>query len=185
MRAPSAPIAIAWIGFALLSMAVLVLDAKPAQANQCVAITRQQGQEVLVNSCGSCRTVDIERRRPGMEKPTSHSYTLPSGTPLPLSFRGPGSTRISAEKPCDNTPAPQGNANADDGKECVTFQQNPKAGPVMLNGCNACRLVVLARIDAAGGEKFNRYTVVANSYVPVRAEGAASARIVSDGPCPR
>jgi hypothetical protein len=91
---------------------------------------------------------------------------------------------VSSEKPCDNTPAPQGNATADDGKDCVTFQQNPDAGTVMLNACKICRLVVVERVDAKGGEKHNRYYLVANSYVPLQAQGATSARIVSDGPCP-
>lgn len=155
-----------------------------AHAGQCVSIAHKNGQEILTNSCGSCRVVDIERRRPGTSKPTSHTYTLPTGAPLPLSFRGPGATRIGAERPCDNTAPPQGNANADDGKACVSFQQSPSAGPIMLNGCNSCRLVVVERVNATGGERHNRYSLVGNSYVPVRADGAASARIVSDGPCP-
>ena len=184
MRAGLATVAATMIGFVLLTGAISISFAQSAGANQCVGINHQRGQEVLVNTCGSCRVVDIERRRPGMDKPTNHTYTLPTGVPLPLSFRGPGSTRVSSEKPCDNMAAPQGNANADDGKQCVTFQQNPKAGTVMLNGCNACRLVVVERTDSAGGEKHNRYSLVGNSYLPIRAERSTGARIVSDGPCP-
>lgn len=182
MRAAAMALVIGLVASVLPIGSTVTLIGKPVQASQCVGIAHQKGQEVLVNSCGSCRVVDIERRRPGMDKPTNHTYTLPSGVPLPLSFRGPGSTRVSTEKPCENMATPQ--SNADDGKACVSFQQNPKAGTVMLNGCNACRLVVVERIDATGGEKHNRYSLVGNSYLPVHADGAASARIVSDGPCP-
>jgi hypothetical protein len=177
------PFALALPALAALTLAALTLQPQRAEASQCIALTHQQGQEMLVNSCGSCRIVNVDRLRPGMDKATSHTYTLPTGVPLPLSFRGPGTTRIMSEKPCDNA-APQGNANADDGKNCVSFQHNPEAGTVMLNGCRVCRLVVVERVDASGGQKYNRYSLVANSYVPLRADGAASARIVSDGPCP-
>lgn len=184
MRAGFISFVVRLIGIAVLIGATMTFAGKQATASQCVGVAYQKGQEVLVNSCGSCRVVDVERRRPGMDKPTNHTYTLPAGVPLPLSFRGPGSTRVSTEKPCDNMAPAQGNANADDGKACVSFQQNPKAGTVMLNGCNSCRLVVVERTDTAGGEKHNRYSLVGNSYLPIRADGATSARIVSDGPCP-
>ncbi len=157
----------------------LVLAA--AGQRRCVGLQRSGRGEVLFNGCGACRTVEVERRRPGMETPTERNYVLPAGTRQPLSFRGPGSTRLRGEKPCDAKTAPRHGTQA--AAQCISVQRTEKVGTVMLNSCGVCRRVVVARFGADGGSRERSYVVRAHDYLPLRAEGARRASIVHDLPC--
>lgn len=169
------------IGLALFAlMAITPARALPTGHDNCVDVVTARGAEYLVNRCGQCRTAEVERQRPGMEKPTQHTYTLPTGAPLQLSFLGPGFTRVRSDRACPGTTRRE--ASADDGQACVSLQRSPQSGPVMLNECNGCRQVVLQRFGADTTQ--NKYLLAGRSYMPIQANGAAGARILSDGPCP-
>ena len=169
------------LGFTTVSSTA---DSVPRTGGHCVDLRKSQGIEYLVNSCGRCQIVEVERNRPGMVKPTQHSYTLPTGSPLQLSFLGPGDTRVRKERSCDKT-ASQPNI-ADDGKTCVSLQKNASKGMVLLNSCSVCRLAIVERLGLRDGDPNGHrpYALTARSIIPIKSQGATGARIVRDGPCP-
>jgi len=88
--------------------ALVTGEAHAIAINKCVSIIRdrQVSRETIVNRCGECRTVKVERQRPGSASgvPSLRTFTLPPGAAQPLPFRGPGSSRISADMACRPTP---------------------------------------------------------------------------------
>lgn len=95
--------------WALLGITLLSSVAEAIPINRCARILRDQaGRETVVNACNTCITVTVERRRPGLnnDMPSIRNYNIPSGTHQPLSFLGPGGTRIVNETAC---PSAQGN----------------------------------------------------------------------------
>lgn len=91
----------------LLGVLVSVSVAEAIAINRCVRIVRDQvGRETLVNTCNACVLARVERRRPGNPNnpPNLRDYTIPQGSKQPLSFRGPGKTRILSEVDCHAIP---------------------------------------------------------------------------------
>jgi len=89
--------------WAFLGITVLSSVAEAIPINRCARILRDQaGRETVVNTCKACITVTVERHRPGLnnDTPSIRNYNIPSGTHQPLSFLGPGGSRIVNETAC-------------------------------------------------------------------------------------
>ena len=60
---------------------------------KCVRLGKSGGRKTLINRCGDCRTVKLQRRRPGGDFPAVRTIKVPELYRIELSFRGPGRTR--------------------------------------------------------------------------------------------
>ena len=69
----------------------------------CVMMLPDSGG-MLVNQCGSCREVTLERVRPAESIPSIRAMMLPGEATTPIPFRGPGRTRIIGERACPPPP---------------------------------------------------------------------------------
>ena len=67
---------------------------------KCVRLGKSGGRETLINRCGDCRTVKLQRRRPGGDFPAVRTIKVPELSRIELSFRGPGRTRIVSDQSC-------------------------------------------------------------------------------------
>jgi len=152
-------------------------------APDCVRLTRRAGSEVLINGCGTCRMVSVERSRQGTGFPTTRTITVPERARQSLPFRGPGHTRITAERSCPGSgDAWEGDAAARS-PECIEFGQTYDGTAVLVNPCVECRSAAVERIDLAGNLSFRSYPVAPKSTVDLPTSGLARARIVRDDPC--
>jgi len=155
----------------------------------CVYVVNRLGSETLVNACGMCRSVSVIRSRQGHQTPTQRSFTVLPNATHNLPFKGAGASRILADEPCEG--APGGAVNLVNPKvappqpepQCVNLYRLKDGNVAMLNGCDSCRVVTVARSGAAGGESRQVYTLAAKTPAPLEALGAASARIVSETAC--
>jgi hypothetical protein len=161
-----------------------------AGGDRCVVLLRQPGGDVLVNRCGSCRTVKVSRTRPTDDPPLLRDFTLIGNGRLPLSFKGPGNTRVTSEMPCEGTPGASPNLlkpgptlAEQTAIQCVRPVQTESQGLVLVNSCGACRSVVVERRGARGEVSHKTYSVGSRSFVPLPAEGAESGQLVKEGDC--
>lgn len=154
----------------------------------CSRLTKQLGREAIINTCGACRIVKIQRKRPGSSAPINRTLTLAPKTTTQLSFRGPGRTRITSDRACKASsvgklPARRSAApSAGDGKSCIKITQTP-AGIGLINACTACRAAVVERIDARGNRRSQTIVIAATSAMKLPAKGAAGVRIQSEKSC--
>ncbi len=178
-----------------MAVAILLVwpwSSDPASAGlKCSRLIKSVGGEKLVNTCGTCRIVNIQRKRPGQPAPINRTLTLAPKTTTDLSFRGPGHSRILSDTGCRagasngaNTGAaqsPQG-----DGKRCIVMQRTQNAGVTGLalaNTCSECRKAVVDRIDAKGGRRSQNIVIGGKSIIPLPALGAVQAGIQHEKPC--
>jgi len=157
----------------------------PIKASQCVIMEKRSGRDVLVNRCGECRVVQVKRKRPGSKPASIRDLTLAGKSETPLSFRGPGRTRIASDISCaqdrkskDAPEKPKVTA-----KQCLRLHFQKGVGMVMVNACDTCRKAVVERIYDRGRRNMVNIAVGANFYVKVPAEGASQARIVNEKSC--
>jgi len=89
---------------AVLSLTLMSEAALALPINRCIRLVRnpQVQRETIVNVCQGCVVVKLSRQRPGNINgmPSERTFTLLPGNQLPLSFKGPGQTRITSESPC-------------------------------------------------------------------------------------
>lgn len=180
---------------ALLALAVLfvwqLLPSKASTAQKCSRLIKTPSGEQLLNTCGSCRIVKVQRKRPGSDAPINRTYTVPPKTTTDLSFRGPGRSRVLSDTPCrpgaaDGSktgapPSPEG-----DGKRCILMQRVKKAGVTGLalaNTCDQCRTAVVDRIDASGSRRSQNVVIAGKSVFSLPAKGAVQAGIMSEKSC--
>ena len=154
-----------------------------AAAAKCVRLTRGAGGEELINGCGACRMVSVERSRQGTGFPTVRTVTVPEKTRQSLPFRGPGHTRITAERSCPGSGDDWEGDTAARSPECIQFGQTYDGTAVLVNPCVECRSAAVERIDLAGNLSFRSYPVAPKSIVDLPTDGLARARIVRDDPC--
>ncbi len=153
-------------------------------APQCVKLTRRAGGEELINGCGGCRLVSVERSRPDTGfPPTIRIIAVPEKTRQTLPFRGPGHTRITAERSCPGSGDEWEGDPAARSPGCVQFGQAHTGEAVLVNPCAVCRAVAIERIDLAGNLSRRSYAVAPRSSVGVSTDGLARARIIRDDPC--
>ena len=180
---------------ALIAFAVFfvwqLLPSETSAGLKCTRLIKTPGGEQLINTCGSCRIVKVQRKRPGAEAPINRTYTVPPKTTTGLSFRGPGRSRILLDTSCRPgatdgaktraTPSSEGG-----GKRCILMQRIEKFGIIGLalaNTCNECRTAVVDRIDASGSRRSQNVVIGGKSVIPLPAKGAAQAGIMSEKPC--
>lgn len=170
--------------------AALLASAPPADAGgTCVSVINRQGSESLVNACNKCISVSVIRSRAGYGAPTQRSFTLRPASTFPLPFKGRGSTRLSAEEPCEGEVGASQNlvqkgtaAPALEQAQCIGLYRTAK-GVVMLNECEDCRVAVVERSIGGAGAKRASYPLAANGQAPLDPLGATSARIVGELAC--
>jgi len=95
--------------WAVLGTLALTSVAEAMSINRCARMLRDgAGRETVLNACETCIIVKVERHRPGQNPgtPNQRDYIIPSGSHQPLSFRGPGLTRIVSEGVCPTPGAP-------------------------------------------------------------------------------
>jgi len=181
--------------YALIAFAVLFAwQLLPGEANaalKCSRLIKTPGGEQLLNTCGSCRIVKVQRKRPGADAPINRTYTVAPKTTTGLSFRGPGRSRVISDTPCragaadgaktGAPPSPEG-----DGKRCILMQRVEKAGIsglALANTCNQCRTAVVDRIDASGSRRSENVVIAGKSVISLPAKGAVQAGIMSEKAC--
>lgn len=167
---------------------------RPAEAKlTCTRLVTTPRGEQLVNTCGSCRLVHVQRKRPGADAPINRTLTLAPRTTTDLSFRGPGHSRIIADTPCHQGAGAEGGATTEaqqgpqeDNKRCILMQRTVNAGVsglALANTCNECRTAVVDRVDAQGRRRSQNIAIGGRSIMPLPAKGAVQAGILHEKPC--
>jgi len=154
----------------------------------CTRLAKQLGRETLINNCGMCRIVKVQRKRPGASAPINRTLTLAPKTTTQLSFRGPGQSRVMSDTPCKassvgRVPARQGSSLASDGKKCLKLAQTP-AGIGLVNACRECRAGVVERVDDKGNRRSQTLVIAATSAMKLPSNGATGVRVQSEKRCP-
>jgi hypothetical protein len=178
--------------YALMAFSVffvfLLLPNEASAGLKCSRLIKTPSGEQLINTCGSCRIVKIQRKRPGADAPTNRTYTVPPKTTTDLSFRGPGRSRVLSDSSCRPNAADgaETKATSPPGKRCILMQRVKKAGITGLalaNTCNECRTAIVDRIDASGSRRSQTVVISGRSVISLPAKGAAQAGIMSEKPC--
>lgn len=169
------------------------LAVAPAEAAlKCTRLVKTAGGEQLVNTCGSCRIVKIQRKRPSAAAPINRTLTLAPKTTTGLSFRGPGQSRILSDTACrppastSSAPGKAGKSARAGGKRCIVMQRTNKAGVAGLalaNTCGECRMAVVERIGGKGERRSQSIAIGGRSLMPIASLGALQAKILDDRPC--
>lgn len=190
-RRPRAVVQAAAAAFIVLLFAALLVraPAAQAQATECARLLPGPTGETLVNQCNVCRTVSLLRSRVGNANPTQRSFTLHPGIPVSVPFKGAGRSRIVSDTPCEGAPGgpvnivnPKAQAAPPSEPICVNLYR--VGGQIlMLNACEACRQVTVARTGQGGGEARVNYILNGKSRLPLDPLGAASARLVGEARC--
>lgn len=175
---------------AAITLSFLTLAATSAEAaGRCTRVVHQGPTEYIVNACNTCQVVNIRRKRRGVAMPIMRTYNVQPRSKLPMSFKGPGRSRISSEVPCEgeagagvNVMDP--NAAKAAQKQCVTLKATAAGGVVLVNSCGSCRGAAVERY-AANGQSMGREAFKLNplSAVPVKPRGAAQVGYLADVPC--
>ena len=151
-------------------------------AMKCTRVFKQQGREILLNTCGSCRIVKLQRTRPGASAPINRTLTVAAKTRTELSFRGPGQTRIQSDSSCKgdakSAPAPQ----ISDAKRCIQMKQTTD-GIGLVNPCKECRIAIVERVDKFSNRKQETIAIAGQSAMKLESRGAAGARVLSEKAC--
>ncbi len=159
--------------------------ATEAALQKCSRIIRQNGRDVLINTCGDCRIVGIQRSRPGQSAPISRKVTIPSKSRVTLSFRGPGQSRITSDNACRPKAGGQSlapGAARNDGVQCIQMNRSG-AGLALINTCGRCRMAVIERLNNQGGKRMQNVAIGARKAIALPSKGAAYARILSEKNC--
>ena len=156
-----------------------------AKAQRCIRLGRLAGRDVLVNLCGSCQIVKVHRRRPGGSMPSSRDLPIPAGAQVPLSFRGPGQTRVISNAPC-RPPATSPSEKKDaspESRQCVRFHRTKNGQSVLVNNCETCRIVTLQQQNQQGSGASRTYTIAAKKYMPYDIKEYGPSKIIRDKLC--
>ena len=172
----------------LAASALAILYPEKAAAEECVRLVPGPSGETLVNQCNACRHVTLLRSRSGNANSTQRSFTVHPGIPVAVPFKGSGRSRMVSESPCEGTPdAPVNIVNpapqaAEPEPVCVKlFRIQDRV--MMLNGCDFCRKITVARTGPGGGEARMSYDLKGKGSLPLEPLGAAGARIAGEGRC--
>ena len=168
-----------------------ILFTKPSQAGRCTRVIQNEGAEFIVNTCKTCRKVNIRRKRRGVAMPVMRTYNIQPHSRFPTSFRGIGRSRISSEVPCEGAGGARSNMTKSKGAtkrsdKCVTLRIIDTKNVALVNKCSSCRGVAIERYNHTGrtlGQQV--YKMKPLSVISVESKGAAKARYLNDSPCPR
>ena len=145
---------------------------------KCVRLGKSGGREILLNRCGDCRTVKLQRRWPGGDFPAARTVTVPELSRIELSFRGPGRTRIVSDQSCR---AADDTLPGDDGQRCTRLKALRSGILALVNQCAICRIAVVERAQPGGGRKMQTLAVNARAAVPISGQGQA--RVLTEKSC--
>ena len=182
-----------FITYSLIVLAMLFvwqMSTTPAKAAlKCSRLVKSVGGEKIINTCGNCRIVNIQRKRPSAAAPINRTLTLAPKTTTDLSFRGPGQSRILSDTPCHPEGASasgKSQSPEEDGKRCIQMQRTMKAGVsglALTNTCGECRTAVVDRIAANGARRSQNVAIGGRSSIPLPSMGAVQAGIMNEKPC--
>ncbi len=167
-------------------MALLVLALVPllpgtaSAAGRCAVLVREGTLETLVNRCGTCREVRVQRDRPGNGFPTHRTVMLREGGQAPLPFRGTGSTRILSDDPCEKGIRDAGPLTA---PACIRILPASRTGPLLINECEDCRSASIETRERDGRRLTRSYSLAGKASIPFQNPNALDARILSQSPC--
>ncbi|MCH7936674.1 MAG: hypothetical protein IH994_06240 [Proteobacteria bacterium] len=163
----------------------------PVKLQRCTRLIPTGGREVIVNSCNTCQTVGITRKRPGIALPVMRSFSVQAKSTFQVPFRGPGRSRLTSERAC------KGEAGASEnlvvpglkrktGKACVHLEKARNGGVALVNNCRVCKAVLIERQNRFGGNSQRQaYKVPPSTVLPVPSKGQARIGLVGEIPCPR
>lgn len=171
----------------LAAFALLVLGwpsvSHAGALSKCVRVVRHASGEMLENGCGGCRLVSVQRARPGVGKSTTQTLSVPEKSRQPLSFLGPGHTRITAERPCPGAAAQPLQTGDSVQRKCVRYLRNRAGSAALINPCKVCRAVKIELVDVAGNRAHRAIAIAPRSPVTFPAQRLAGVRILTDRPC--
>ena len=154
----------------------------PVASIQCLFVNQRGGFETMVNRCGQCRVAKVTRKRPG-SMPIFRTVHVPAGKTVQLPFKGRGQTRIAQETFCANANGDDPNQSLIDRAKCLKLKNMQTAGMVMVNLCDQCRSAVVERVGNNNQKTHQVAVVKGRAYIPIPAQGANSARILSERKC--
>ena len=175
---------------ALIGTSIPVRDADANAAEKCIRLIRQGNIETLINRCDVCRLASIIRSRPGNEVPVSREINVQARSDFPVPFRGPGRSRIKAERACPgDAGAPKDLMTAFDKPaseaKCVSMEQADNIGIVLINRCGECRAVAIEGVAGNGSNRTRDYMALAGgASMPVAANGYSSVGLLGEIACP-
>lgn len=155
---------------------------QPVRSIQCLFVDKRSGLETMINRCGQCRMAKVSRKRPGAMA-IYRTVHVPAGQRVQLPFRGRGQTRITEETFCANAKGEDPNQLLEDRAKCLQLRNMRTAGMVMVNLCDKCRSAVIERIGDNNQNTRQLTVVKGRAYIPLPAQGANSARIISERKC--
>ena len=158
---------------------------------KCTFIAVHSGREFIKNTCNSCRSVGVTRKRPGISVPVVRRYIVQAASQLALPFRGPGRTRITKELTCKGNSDsqtfnqnPQRSLPKQASTKCVMLKPFSKNEVILANFCNSCRSVGLERLNANGlslGEQ--AFRVSSRQAIRIKRRAASQIKITSQIQC--
>lgn len=158
-------------------------------ATKCLRLLRRGREETLINTCGTCKIVGVTRKRSGIAAPVRRSFNIRSGTTFPMPFRGPGSSRITSSKNCQDSVADARDSDKlrTSANRCLDLKPSNKGKGIatLINNCGSCRAGAVQRMDR-NNKILERqaYRVKPNGSAIVLSKGAAKVGLIADIACP-
>ena len=163
----------------------------PVRANRCTRLIPTGGREVIVNSCNTCRTVGITRKRPGIALPVMRSFSVQAKSSFQVPFRGPGRSRLTSERACKGEVGASENLvepglRRKTTNVCVSLEKVKTGGVALVNKCKVCKAALIERQNRLGGNvQRQAYKVGPKTVLPVPSKGQARVGLVGEIDCPR
>lgn len=154
-------------------------------AGKCGRLVRVQGQDIIVNTCGTCQNIHIVRSRGGGGLPDVRTFRVEPKSRLDLPYKGYGSTRITGSDACAPESAQQQKSDravAKANAECV-LTGRLAAGYLMVNRCAACRQTIVRWTYENGAEKNIPVTMNARSSINVPRGKETGFNVIHEEPC--
>lgn len=174
----------------LLVLAALTYHPAPTEAAaSCVRLIPDRGGETIINACDACRVVNIRRKRQGIAVPVTRSYNVQPKSTFPVSFKGPGRSRITSVVPCEGEAGSHANlVNPKDRevarKQCVNLKEISGGGVALVNSCGECRAAAIERYNPQGRSLGREaFKINGQSVHTVPQRGAARVGYLADIPC--
>ena len=154
---------------------------KPSVGSRCIRTRKRSGRFELVNQCSVCRSVQIQHTRPNNRPAILRDYYMPPKGTITLPFRGKGRTRVLTDSACERNDRRAKSAEKRS-QSCVRMRRDTR-GLMLINICSVCKAGLVERLFDGGRSDQKRITIASNGFSPVTANGARSARLVSEVPC--
>lgn len=163
----------------------------PVKVQRCTRLIPTGGREIIVNSCNTCQTVGITRKRPGIALPVMRSFSVQAKSTFQVPFRGPGRSRLTSERACKGETGATRNLVVPGLKKktveaCVSLEKVKSGGVALVNKCKVCKAALIERQNRLGGNvQRQAYKVPGSTVLPVPSKGQARVGLVGEIDCPR